>query len=81
MSLVDSEFAVTIASPCIGRCAVDEQRVCRGCHRTLGEIAAWPIASDEQKRHILAAVRQRTLTVKPVSAAADEQHTTLRRAP
>jgi len=50
---------VTVASPCIGLCAVDENRICRGCHRTLGEIASWSLASDEQKRRILLAARQR----------------------
>ena len=59
MTLFDPEFAVTIVSPCVGRCAVDEDRVCRGCHRTLGEIAAWTGASEECKAAIVAAAARR----------------------
>ena len=28
-------------SPCILVCQLDDRRVCRGCHRTLEEIAGW----------------------------------------
>lgn len=28
-------------SPCINICSLDERGVCRGCHRTLAEIAGW----------------------------------------
>ncbi len=32
---------VTIASPCTGVCAIEDDDLCRGCARTLDEIAAW----------------------------------------
>ncbi len=28
-------------SPCLNICTLDEQGVCRGCYRTLDEIAGW----------------------------------------
>jgi uncharacterized protein len=47
------------ASPCTGVCQLDRHGVCRGCGRTLEEIAAWPGASDERRRAICAAARGR----------------------
>lgn len=58
-----------IASPCISICRMDPQAgsvadraaggLCVGCLRTLEEIVAWGMASDERKRAILAAVALR----------------------
>ena len=37
------------SSPCINVCTLDEQGVCRGCFRTLTEIAGWSgMAPGEQ---------------------------------
>lgn len=52
------------ASPCIGICKMESaasphHKVCRGCRRTLAEIAEWPSASSARKRAILAAIAQR----------------------
>lgn len=49
-----------VASPCVNLCRIDgENPWCRGCLRTLDEIAAWPGASDEEKRAIWRRIRQR----------------------
>ena len=29
------------SSPCLNLCSLDERGVCRGCYRTLDEIAGW----------------------------------------
>jgi predicted Fe-S protein YdhL (DUF1289 family) len=29
------------SSPCLNICSLDERGVCRGCYRTLAEIAGW----------------------------------------
>ena len=50
------------ASPCVGICLLDPAtRVCRGCLRTIAEIAGWPGASTAEKRAILARLDQRRL--------------------
>lgn len=42
-------------SPCIGVCLIDPERGrCRGCLRTLAEIASWYRAGVAEKRAILA---------------------------
>ena len=42
-----------VPSPCISICRVNEiTGVCEGCFRTLGEIASWSSAGDEDKRGI-----------------------------
>lgn len=52
--------AAAVPSPCINVCTVDAAaRVCRGCGRTLDEIAEWPAASDARKREILDAIAAR----------------------
>lgn len=49
-----------VASPCINLCRMDETSgLCRGCFRTLDEIAGWSRADDDTKRAILAAVDKR----------------------
>jgi uncharacterized protein len=44
-----------LASPCLGICIVDPAtRQCRGCLRTVDEIARWYEASPAEKRALLA---------------------------
>lgn len=44
-----------LASPCLGICIVDPAtRQCRGCLRTVDEIAGWYEASPAEKRALLA---------------------------
>jgi uncharacterized protein len=41
-------------SPCLGICLMDPAtRTCRGCLRTIEEIAGWSAASAAEKRAIL----------------------------
>lgn len=48
------------ASPCLGICLMDPAtRQCRGCLRTVEEIAAWYEASAAEKRALLAALEAR----------------------
>jgi predicted Fe-S protein YdhL (DUF1289 family) len=52
------------ASPCIGICLVDPAtRQCRGCLRTIDEIAAWYQASLAEKRAMLALLEVRRAAV------------------
>ena len=47
------------ASPCRNVCKLNDEGVCLGCYRTLGEIAIWSSASSEERRLILERVRER----------------------
>jgi uncharacterized protein len=48
------------ASPCISVCVMDDaQGVCRGCRRTLDEIARWSSYSRAEKLAVLEKVAQR----------------------
>jgi len=41
-------------SPCIGICDVEAQKqVCRGCLRTLKEIAEWTTMPDDERQDIM----------------------------
>ncbi len=47
-------------SPCLGICLMDPAtRMCRGCLRTIAEIAGWYDASPAEKRAILARLAAR----------------------
>jgi uncharacterized protein len=47
-------------SPCLGICIMDPRtRQCRGCLRTIEEIAAWYEATPAEKRAIIAALAER----------------------
>jgi len=51
-----------IASPCNGVCRIDPATgYCRGCLRTIDEIAAWGSVDDRRKRAILGALAGRTV--------------------
>ena len=50
------------ASPCVGICLLDPATgYCRGCLRSVTEIASWYDASAAEKRAILARLHQRRL--------------------
>jgi predicted Fe-S protein YdhL (DUF1289 family) len=52
-----------IASPCIKVCQMDEASgYCRGCYRTLEEIAFWSVMEPEEKRTVLAQLPARRVT-------------------
>jgi predicted Fe-S protein YdhL (DUF1289 family) len=57
------------ASPCLGICLMDPMtRQCRGCLRTVGEIARWYEASAAEKRELLATLEARRTGVAEGSA-------------
>lgn len=42
-----------VPSPCISLCRMDPATtLCQGCFRTLDEIAAWGMASEEERRAV-----------------------------
>lgn len=47
-------------SPCVKICIIDEgNQLCRGCYRTLPEIAQWGSLEDAAHQHILAKITAR----------------------
>lgn len=49
-----------LASPCINVCEMEQPSgLCRGCLRTLDEIARWSRSDDNTRRAILAQIDQR----------------------
>lgn len=62
-----------VQSPCINVCRMDDATgLCRGCLRTLDEIAGWARADDATRRIILDAVaaRRRAQAARPVPTPA-----------
>ncbi|RRS03776.1 DUF1289 domain-containing protein [Aquabacterium soli] len=50
---------VTVASPCVRRCTLDQDDVCIGCGRTLDDIRQWGTMSDAQRGECVARAAQR----------------------
>ena len=48
-----------VSSPCVSICALDEQDICIGCHRTGDEILRWTQMSNEERREVLRKVAER----------------------
>ncbi|MBC7779898.1 MAG: DUF1289 domain-containing protein [Proteobacteria bacterium] len=49
-----------VASPCVLVCLYDKGLdACRGCYRTLDEIAHWSIYTPDEQRAVLAQVAER----------------------
>lgn len=54
----DQDF--DLVSPCIGVCQMDAQTgLCRGCWRTIEEIASWSAVDREARLAILQRLRER----------------------
>jgi len=51
---------MTVPSPCINVCTLDEATgLCRGCARTLDEIARWSCLSEQGKLQVWRLIRLR----------------------
>jgi hypothetical protein len=49
-----------ISSPCIKICEIDRaSRLCRGCGRSLNEIAQWGLLSEPQRLALMALLPER----------------------
>jgi len=44
---------MSVPSPCVRNCCLDDDEVCLGCSRTLDEILRWGAASEKEKAQIL----------------------------
>ncbi len=54
--------AMQPVSPCISVCRIDQRTGhCKGCYRTVAEVAAWRMASPEEQIDILKAIAARLL--------------------
>ncbi len=52
------------ATPCIKLCVIDPASgLCRGCLRSLDEIAAWGGMTDDMRRVVMARLPERTARV------------------
>ena len=55
-----SDFPRRLPSPCVSVCEMDGVTgLCKGCFRTLEEIAGWSGFSDEQRLQVIARLRER----------------------
>lgn len=55
-----SDSEPLVPSPCIGLCELDrESALCKGCLRTIDEIAAWGRLDAPARRRVLAALELR----------------------
>ncbi len=62
---------MTVISPCIGLCELDDRTGwCRGCRRDLAEIAAWGSLDERDRRAILAVLPDRRIADE--AGAADD---------
>ncbi len=42
-----------ILTPCVGVCELDADGLCKGCHRTIDEIAKWSSMSDAERARLM----------------------------
>ena len=57
---------MSVTSPCISVCVLNESDVCEGCYRTAEEITLWSAASDEEKHQMLEKSNERRKKDQPV---------------
>mgnify|MGYP000405531251 CR=1 FL=1 len=62
-----------VASPCINVCQMHEPSgLCRGCARTIPEIAAWSRAEDAERERIWALLPARRATLQALGELATQ---------
>lgn len=54
-----THHALTIPSPCIGKCGLNRQDICKGCFRSLDEIRHWETMGEADRKATLANCQQR----------------------
>ena len=55
-------------SPCSNVCVMDpESGLCRGCRRTLDEIARWGSMTDAEREEVLSALEERKSDIPKVA--------------
>ncbi len=59
--VIEKVAPVTIVSPCTGVCAIDDNDLCRGCARTLDEIAAWGGMTPAERDAVMAILPERRM--------------------
>jgi uncharacterized protein len=68
---MNSALQSPVASPCVSVCVMDEASgLCKGCWRTLDEIAVWTLLDEPEKRDVWLALRQRRLVARRSDGAA-----------
>lgn len=45
-----------VLSPCVGVCALDDEGICLGCHRSSAEIAHWIQMNDDERLRLMETV-------------------------
>jgi len=58
------------ASPCISVCVLDERDCCKGCRRTIAEIARWGRLSADEQWAVVARIEQVRATERRETMAA-----------
>lgn len=55
-----------VASPCVSVCTIDKNTgLCMGCLRTIREIGAWRVMTNDEKRATVLACAERAKTTAP----------------
>jgi len=44
---------MTVETPCIGVCELDDNGFCFGCYRSVDQIQTWPHLDDDEKQIII----------------------------
>lgn len=54
-----------VRSPCVSLCALDEDDICVGCHRSGQEISHWGSYSNAEKRKVITRASERARANNP----------------
>lgn len=60
--------AATVRSPCVSICALGDDDICIGCHRSTREIADWVLLGDEERGAVLARAADRARHNNPFAS-------------
>lgn len=60
----ESQKNISISSPCIRKCCLNEVDICLGCFRHIDEIVGWKGYNDKEKLSLLNTCHQREALMK-----------------
>lgn len=64
---------MSVSSPCVRNCCLDNDDICLGCGRTVEEIIRWGDAEDNEKLEILKFSKKRIVERKVAKKSSQEK--------
>jgi uncharacterized protein len=56
---MDTPSELSVKSPCVRNCCLDDQDICIGCLRSIDEIVGWSQFNLDEKQQVISSIKDR----------------------